>query len=94
MKNVTLPLLLAAVFSLSITEGLMFSNMKRPSSPGYSDLWTKQKERIYKLTSISTCVLTSNNFHNTKLDAKNIFLYIIYVDEVCVKDKLLLSSEY
>lgn len=69
MKNVTLPLLLAAVFSLSITEGLMFSNMKRPSSPGYSDLWTKQKERIYKFTSISTCVLTSNNFHNTKLDA-------------------------
>lgn len=41
----TSPLLLAAFFKLSITEGLMLSNMKRPSSPGYKDLRTKQEEK-------------------------------------------------
>lgn len=41
MKYVVLPLDLAAFFKLSITEGLMFSSIKRPSSPGYKDLRKK-----------------------------------------------------
>lgn len=48
IKYVTLPLLLAAFFKLSITEGLMFSNMNRPSSPGYRDLRTKQRKKVKK----------------------------------------------
>lgn len=45
-SNLTLPLLLAVFFKLSITEGLMLSNMNRASSPGYKDLRTKKK-KIY-----------------------------------------------
>lgn len=40
-----LPLVLAAFFKLSITDGLMLSNMNRPSSPGYRDL--EGQERFF-----------------------------------------------
>lgn len=46
IKNkIMLPLLLAAFFKLSITEGLMLSNMNRPSSPGYRHLGAKQRKK-------------------------------------------------
>lgn len=45
-----LPLLLAAFFKLSMTEGLMLSNMNRPSSPGYRHLQEKQRKiSFYKI---------------------------------------------
>lgn len=52
----TLPLHLAAFFKLSITEGLMVSNIKRPSSPGYRDLRTTTEEKKKEMLTNTFCV--------------------------------------